>query len=75
MRVEDEGPQGLIFFVGRCGNALDNGFQDLVDAEARLGADHDSVGGIKADDVFDFLADSVRIGTGQVDLIDDGDDF
>ena len=75
MRVEDEGPQGFVPFVSRCRDALDDGFQDLVDAVARLGADHDGVRRVEADDVFDFLADPVGVGTGQVDLIDDGNDF
>ena len=75
MGIEDEGPQGLVPFVSRCRDALDNGFQDLVDAVARLGTDHDGVRCVQADDVFDFLADPVRVGAGQVDFIDDGNNF
>ena len=75
MGVEDEGPQGLVPIVSRCRDALDDSFQDLVDTVARLGADHNGIGCIEADDVFDFLADPVRVGTGQVDFVDDGNDF
>ncbi len=66
---------GLTLLVSRCRDALDDSFQDLVDAVARLGADHDGVRRVEADDVFDFLADPVGVGTGQVDLIDNGNDF
>ena len=75
MGVEDEGPQGLVPFVSRCRDALDDSFQYLVDTVARLGADHNGIGCIEADDVFDFLADPVGVGTGQVDFVDDGNDF
>ena len=45
------------------------------DAEAGLGTAQDGVGGVQADDVLDLLTHPVRLGGGQVDLVQDRDDL
>ena len=57
------------------GDAGDDGLQHLVDADARFGAGQDRVVGGQADDFLDLGLDLVDFGGGQVDLVDDGDDF
>ena len=47
----------------------------LIDALPGFGGDEDRVFGGEAEDLLDFLGDADRIGAGQVDLVDDGDDF
>ena len=49
--------------------------QHLVDAEAGLGGDHHRVGGVEADHVLDLLLDALRLGGGQVDLVEDRHDL
>ena len=54
---------------------MDDGFQNLVDADALLGAAQHGIAGVQPDDGFDLLADTFRFGGRKVDLVDDGDDF
>ncbi len=75
LAVEDERPQRGFGVPFGSGNALDDGFDALFDADAGLGADAEGVGGVQPDDVLDFLAHLVDARDGEVDLIDDGDDF
>ena len=55
--------------------AVDDGLEHFVDAQARLGRGLDGVGGVDADDVLDLLAHPVRLGGRQVDLVQDRDDL
>ena len=50
-------------------------FQNLVDADALLGAAQHGVARVEPDHVLDLLADALRLGGGQVDLVDDRNDF
>ena len=52
-----------------------DGFQDLVHADALLGAGEHGIAGIQPDDGFDLLADALGFGGRKVDLVDDGNDF
>ena len=54
---------------------LDDGLQHALDVEAGLGRDRHGLRGIDADHLLDLLLDPVRIGGGQVDLVEDGDDL
>ena len=54
---------------------MHDGFQNVVDAGALLGAGQHGVAGVEADDGFDLLADALGFGGGQVDLVDDRDDL
>ena len=56
-------------------HAGDHRLEDLVDAHAGLGRARDRVGGVDADDVLDLLLGVVRIGVGQVHLVQDGHDL
>ena len=40
-----------------------------------LGADEDGVGGVEADGAFDHFFGARDVGAGQIDLVDDGNDF
>ena len=55
--------------------AGDDRLQHVVDAEAGLGRDHHRVGGIEADHLLDLLLDALRLGGGQVDLVEDRHDL
>ena len=73
--VEDQGAQRQIGRPLGMRHQMDDGFQDFVDADALLGAAQDGVAGVEADDGFDLLADAFRFGGGEIDLVDDRDDF
>ncbi len=57
------------------GQAGDDGFQHVRDAKARFGRDENGVMGIKPDHILDLLLDAVRLGGGQVDLVQHRHDF
>ena len=57
------------------GQAVDDGLQRLVDADAGLGRGEDGVGGVETDHVLDLGFDAVDVGGGEVDLVEDGDDL
>jgi len=73
--VDQQGLQrGVAVALGR-GQAGDDGFQHVGDADARLGRALDGVGGVQADDVLDLRLDAVDVGGGEVDLVQDRDDL
>ena len=47
----------------------DNGFQHIVNAEARLGRNIDAMLGVETDNIFDLLLHAIRLGGWQVDFI------
>ncbi len=73
--VENQGAQRRIFITLRAGQVLDDFLQDFVDVDVVLGRDQRRVAGIEADDFLDLLPDNFRLGGGQVDLVDDRQDF
>ena len=66
---------GSSIVAGRRRNGVDQTLEHFVDAQTGLGTALDRVGGIDADDFFDFFFDAVRIGLWQVDLVQDRHDF
>jgi hypothetical protein len=73
--VDEQGLQrGVDVALGRR-QAVDDGFEHRVDAEAGLGRDLERVGRIDADDVLDLRLDARDVGGGQVDLVEDGHDL
>ena len=73
--VDEHGLERGVGVAGGGGEAGDDGFEHVGDAEAGLGGDFDGVGGVDADDVLDLLADAGGLGGGEVDLVEDGDDL
>jgi hypothetical protein len=68
-RIDDERRQGRVrVSLGRR-HLLDHGLQDVVDADAVLGARAHRVGGVDADDVLDLVDDALRVRRAQVDLV------
>ncbi|MCY1422034.1 hypothetical protein D9M71_377030 [compost metagenome] len=61
--------QRIFVVAGRCRNGGDQALEHFVDAQAGLGRALDRIGGIDADDFFDFFFNTVRIGLWQVDLV------
>ncbi len=55
--------------------AGDDRLQHALDVEAGLGRDRHGVGGVEADHILDLLLDPLRLGGGQVDLVEDGHDL
>src|SRR5690606_35088155 len=56
------------------GNLLDDLVQELGDADAGLRGDAQYVVGVAADDSGELLGELLRLGAGQVDLVQDRDD-
>jgi hypothetical protein len=70
--------QGLQVVVGRAfgwGNAFHDGFQDVGNAQAGLGADEHGVGGVQADGALDHFLGARNVGALQVDFVDNRDDL
>ncbi len=53
----------------------DDGFQHILDADAGLGRNVHGLCGINADHFLDLLLDALRLGSGQVDLVQHNHDF
>ena len=73
--VEDQRLQPVVRIALGRRHALDDGFQHVGHALAGLGADQHGVGGIEPDRAFDHLLGALDIGAGQVNLVDDRNDF
>ena len=86
-QVHDDAPVGVVLAVedqsleGRTAVALGrrhvphHHLEDGVDVDAVLGGNLRGVHGRQADDVLDLLLDLLGPGSGQVDLVDDGQDL
>ena len=57
------------------GQPVHDRFQHLVHALAGLGAHRDGVGRVQPHRLFDRLLRAQNVGRGQIDLVDDGNDF
>ncbi len=69
--VDDQCLQGRLRVALGLGNTHEERLEQLGHALPRLGADPQGIRGIDTDDVLDLLGHLVRIGRGQVDLVDD----
>ena len=74
-RVENQGLEPVVRRSLRRRDTLNDRFQHVGHALSGLGADKDSVGGIEADGAFDHLFGARNVGTLQINLVDDRDDF
>ena len=54
---------------------MDDGFQHLLDVEAGFGGDRNRLRRVDADHVLDLLADALRLGGRQIDLVEDRHDL
>ena len=59
----------------RVGHQVNDVLQDIVHADALLGADQHGIARIEPDDGLDLFANALRFGRGQIDLVDDRDDL
>ena len=75
LTVEDQRLERRVRIAGGRGHARHDRFQDRVDIDARLGRDLRRVLRRNADDLLDLVLDALRVGGGQVDLVDDGQDL
>ena len=53
----------------------DDGFEDVADADAFLGAGENRARRVEADDLFDLPPALLDLRAGQIDLVDDRDDL
>ena len=74
LRIEDEAAQRRLWVAGRGRDAADDGFEYFIGAGAFLRGGEQHLLRIEADEIADLLRNSVRIGAGQVDLVDDRHD-
>ena len=70
--VKDQRFQGGIRVAGGGGDVGDHPLQHLVDVQAGLGRDPGRIQAGQTDHIFDLLGDLLRVGAGQVDLVQDG---
>src|SRR6185369_7381665 len=73
--IKDERLQAVVRIAFGRRHTLDDGLENLGYAEAGLGANQYGVGGVQPDRAFDHLLGALHIGAGQVNLVNDGDDF
>ena len=73
--VEDERLKRRFGIALRWRQQRDDGFEDAGHVEAGLGGDGDGVIGGEAHGFFDHLLGALDVGAGEIDLVDDGDDF
>ena len=74
-RIENQCLQRRVLVALRRGNVIHNCFQHLIDVQAGFRAHARRVGRIQPDNVLNFLPDFFRLCAGQVNFIDDRDDF
>ena len=54
---------------------MNDRLKHLIDAQTGFGGNLHRVGGVQPDHIFNLLADAVRLGGGQVDLVENGNDL
>ena len=74
-RIEDQRLQRRIGIARGRRQPVNDRFKHLVHALAGLGAHRDRVGRVQAHRLLDGLLGAQDVGRGQIDLVDDGDDF
>ena len=74
-RVKDQGLQRLVGIADGGGDLPRYGLQHILDADAELGGNAGRLHAGQADDILDLLGNGVRVGAGQVDLVQDGHDL
>jgi hypothetical protein len=70
-RVDDHRARRAVGPAARLRHAVDHGFEDVVHAFAGLGRAGNGVGRVDADDVLDLGLRALRVGLGQVHLVQD----
>ena len=55
--------------------AFDDRFQHIGDAQAGFGGNQHRIGRVEADHIFDLLLDAFGFGGGQIDLVEDRNNF
>ena len=75
LAVEHERLQRRVRVALRGGDVVDDAVEHGLNVDALLGGDLRRVHGGDADDVLDLGLGAVRVGGGQVDLVDDGQDL
>ena len=73
--VKHQSLQGCLAVAFGSRNALYNGLQHILNTQARLGTAQHCVAGINADNVLDFLLHMLGVGAGQINFIDNRDNF
>ena len=73
--VEDQRLERRVRIARRRRQPLDDRLEDLVDADAFLGAGENRVARVEADDLLDLPPRLVRLRARQIDLVDDRDDL
>ena len=73
--IEDQGLKRRVGIVLRGGHVGHDVLQHVVDANALLGGDQRAALAVQADLVLDLLLHHLRLGRGQVDLVDDRADL
>ena len=73
--VEDQRFQRCVGVASGGWDIPRNAFQHLLDADAQLGRDARCLHAGQADDVLDLLRHGIRVGTGQVDLVQNRHDL
>ena len=70
--VKDQGLEGSFRVAGGGGDIADHPLQHLIDVQAGLGRDAGRIHAGQADHILHLLGHLVRVGAGQVDLVQDG---
>ena len=73
--IEDEGLERGFGVALRGREEGDDGFEDALYVEAGFGGDGDGVVCGEAYGFFDHVLGALDVGAGEIDLVDDGDDF
>jgi len=74
-RIKRQCPEAGISLSGRVGDAIDDGFQDFLDADSRLGTGKDGFFGRDGQNVLQLLFGGLDVGVRQVDFVDDRNEF
>jgi hypothetical protein len=73
--INDQRLQRRVFIAARRRNVLHHGFQHVDDAQPALGGAMHGVIGRNADDFLDLVDHALRVGGGQIDLVQHREDF
>ena len=74
-RVKNQCFQRRIGVALRRGNILHHTLQDFMNVDAHLGTHARRIHAGQTNDVLHFLGNGIRVGTGQVNFVEDGDHF